>query len=171
MEVVTAHSGPITLTAGHVIFRFSKTDGSLESLYASQIVVGDKLALFNDGGDMLQPEEVLEVKEVVEAGAWAPLTTSGTLLVDGFLASCYASFPHDYSELAFAPVKMFPKFLLDDQYSQDKDGVREVVKMIKKAGETLGLRRKVEDNDVEKPRFTARAINTLAATFGKHAEF
>ena len=74
-------------------------------------------------------------------------------------------------QLAFAPVKMFPKFLLDDQYSQHKDGVREVVKMIKKAGETLGLRRKVEDNDVEKPRFTARAINTLAATFGKHAEF
>ena len=126
--------------------------------------MGDKLALFNDGGDMLQPEEVLEVKEVVEAGAWAPLTTSGTLLVDGFLASCYASFPHDYSEvkilslhqfvirvncpllqLAFAPVKMFPKFLLDDQYSQHKDGVREVVKMIKKAGETLGLRRKVEE--------------------------
>ena len=74
-------------------------------------------------------------------------------------------------QLAFAPVKMFPKLLLDDQYSQHKDGVREVVKMIKKAGETLGLRRKVEDNDVEKPRFTARAINTLAATFGKHAEF
>ena len=68
---------------------------------------------------------------------------------------------------------MFPKFLLDDQYSQHKDGVREVVKMIKKAGETLGLRRKVEEEeDVEKPRFTDRAINTLAAaTFGKHAEF
>ena len=74
-------------------------------------------------------------------------------------------------QLAFAPVKMFPKFLLDDQYSQHKDGVREVVKMIKKAGETLGLRRKVEEEDVEKPRFTDRAINTLAATFGKHAEF
>ena len=76
-------------------------------------------------------------------------------------------------QLAFAPVKMFPKFLLDDQYSQDKDGVREVVKMIKMAGETLGLRRKVEEEeDVEKPRFTDRAINTLAAaTFGKHAEF
>ena len=44
--------------------------------------------------------------------------------------------------------------------------------MIKMAGETLGLRRKVEeDEDVEKPRFTDRAINTLAATFGKHAEF
>ena len=76
-------------------------------------------------------------------------------------------------QLAFAPVKMFPKFLLDDQHSQHKDGVREVVKMIKMAGETLGLRRKVEEEeDVEKPRFTDRAINTLAAaTFGKHAEF
>ena len=75
-------------------------------------------------------------------------------------------------QLAYAPVKMFPKFLLDDQYSQHKDGVREVVKMIKMAGETLGLRRKVEEEeDVEKPRFTDRAINTLAATFGKHAEF
>ena len=87
------------LSYSRFIDRFSKTDGSLKSLYASQIVVGDKLALFNDGGDMLQPEEVLEVKEVVEAGSWAPLTTSGTLLVDGFLASCYASFPHDYSEV------------------------------------------------------------------------
>ena len=75
-------------------------------------------------------------------------------------------------QLAFAPVKMFPKFLLDDQYSQHKDGVREVVKLIKKADETLGSRRKVEEEDVEKPRFTDRAINTLAAaTFGKHAEF
>ena len=45
--------------------------------------------------------------------------------------------------------------------------------MIKKAGEALGLRRKVEEEEnVEKPRFTDRAINTLAAaTFGKHAEF
>ena len=74
-------------------------------------------------------------------------------------------------QLAFAPVKMFPKFLLDDQYSQHKDGVREVVKMIKKAGETLGLRRNVgkrDGNNVEKPSF---ALNTMAAGFGKHAEF
>ena len=76
-------------------------------------------------------------------------------------------------QLAYAPVKMFPRILLDNQSSQHKDGVREVVEMIKMAGETLGLRRKVEEEeDVEKPRFTDRAINTLAAaTFGKHAEF
>ena len=74
-------------------------------------------------------------------------------------------------QVGFAPVKMFPRLLLDDEASQQEDGIREVVKLMKKAGETLGLRRKVEEEDVEKPRFTDRAINTLAATFGKHAEF
>ena len=74
-------------------------------------------------------------------------------------------------QLAYAPVKMFPRILLDNQSSQHKDGVREVVEMMKKVGETLGLRRKVEKRNVEKLRFTTRAINTLAAGFGKHAEF
>ena len=66
---------------------------------------------------------------------------------------------------------MFPQLLLDDEASQHKDGVREVVKMMKKVGETLGLRRNVEKSDgnnVEKPSF---ALNTMAAGFEKHAEF
>ena len=63
--------------------------------------------------------------------------------------------------------------LLDDEASQHEDGVREVVKMIKKAGETLGLRRKVEKSDgnnIEKPSFSDNALNILATGFEKHAE-
>ena len=68
---------------------------------------------------------------------------------------------------------MFPRLLLDDEASQHEDGVREVVKMMKKVGETLGLRRKVEKrdgNNVEKPSFSYNALNILAAGFEKHAE-
>ena len=54
---------------------------------------------------------------------------------------------YPFSQVGFAPVKMFPRLLLDDEASQHEDGVREVVKMMKKAGETLGLRRKVEKSD------------------------
>jgi len=175
LEVYTSNSGFITLSASHVIFRFSKTSGALESLYAGQLAVGDQLVQLKDGGseDIVQAVEVLLIKEVWDSGYWAPLTSSGTLLVDGFLASCYASFPHDFSQVGFAPVKMFPRLLLDDEASQHKDGVREVVKMMKKAGETLGLRRKVEKcdgNNLEKPSFADNALNILAAGFEKHAE-
>ena len=80
----------------------------------------------------------------------------------------------NFSQVAFAPVKQFSRQLLDDEVSQHKDGVREVVKMIKKIGESLGLRRKVEKSDgnlAEKPTFMTRALDTLVAGFEKHAEF
>jgi len=189
VEVFTSNSGLITLSASHVIFRFSKIDGAFESLYAGQLAVGDHLVQLKNGDseEILQAVEVLSLKEVWDSGYWAPFTSSGTLLVDGFLASSYASFPHDYSQVAFAPVKMFPRLLLDNEASQHKDGVREVVKMMKKAGQTLGLRRrdveksdgkrvekpifaKVEKRNIEKPSFVARALDTLVAGFEKHAE-
>ena len=78
---------------------------------------------------------------------------------------------YPYTQVGFTPVKMFPRLLLDDEASQNDDGVREVVKLMKKAGETLGLRRNVEKSDgnnVEKPSF---ALNTIAAGFEKHPEF
>ena len=92
-----------------VIDRFSKTSGALESLYAGQLAVGDQLVQLKDGGseDIVQAVEILLIKEVWDSGYWAPLTSSGTLLVDGFLASCYASFPHDFSQ-----VGQFTSFLL-----------------------------------------------------------
>ena len=72
---------------------------------------------------------------------------------------------YPYTQVGFAPVKMFPRLLLDDEASQQEDGVREVVKLMKKAGETLGLRRKVEKSDgnnVEKRSFSDNALNILA---------
>ena len=38
---------------------------------------------------------------------------------------------HNGRDLALAPVKMFPKMLLDDQESVEVDGCREVVKFTK----------------------------------------
>ena len=45
--------------------------------------------------------------------------------------------------------------------------------MMKKVGETLGLRRneeKSDGNNIEKPSFADNALNILAAGFEKHAE-
>ena len=41
-------------------------------------------------------------------GAYVPLTMEGTVLVDGVLASCYASFDHHLAHIAMTPIRWFP---------------------------------------------------------------
>ena len=38
-------------------------------------------------------------------GAYVPLTTEGTIMIDGILASCYTDFPHDLAHLAVKPMQ------------------------------------------------------------------
>ena len=143
-----SNSTSLTLTGSHVLFRESST-GSLESVFASQLVEGDRLVRPNMEGK-LAFDEVLSLQTVPEEiGYWAPLTQDGTLLVNGLLASCYASFPHHESQLAYALVKTLPTLLLDNEVSQHEDGVRHVVTLVKKIGEFVNLRRKVKSEEME----------------------
>ena len=144
-------------------------DGSLESVFADQIEEGDKLVSWK--GSKMTEEAVVAVEPVVEKGTWAPLTMEGTLLVDGLLASCYASFPHDLIDLALAPVKMFPRMLLDDEESVKVDGCREVVKLQKKVGTAMGLRQR-NHGEKQVPRNVCLSGNAAAlAGSSKHIEF
>ena len=134
-------SGPgITLTPSHVIFRIT-SNKELETVYASEVEVGDTLVQWGEQG--MEERQVVEVQELQEVGTWAPLTMEGTLLVDGVLASCYASFPHTLSDLLLAPIKALPRLMLDDETSQHNDGVRTLVDLMKRAGSVIGFKRKV----------------------------
>ena len=76
--------------------------------------------------------------------------------------------------MLMAPVKMFPKLLLDDENSQHKDGVRKVVKMLKAVANRMGLRRKVDkqENKVERDCLLPNIIDAsiTAGTFSKNIE-
>ena len=165
---ISTNSSSIILTGNHLIFRTSVADGALESVFADQIEEGDKLVSWK--GSKMTEEAVV----AVEKGTWAPLTMEGTLLVDGLLASCYASFPHDLVDLALAPVKMFPRMLLDDEESVKVDGCREVVKLQKKLGTAMGLRQR-NQAEKETPRSGCLSGNAQppldAAGSSKHIEF
>ena len=41
-------------------------------------------------------------------GAYVPLTMEGNILVDGVLASCYPSAPHDLAHMVMTPLRWFP---------------------------------------------------------------
>ena len=162
------------VVSGTIMSRFSKT-GEIEPVYTWQLKEGDRLVKMKADEELIG-EEVVAVQRKFESGFWAPLTKEGTLLVDGFLASCYASFPHHPAQIAFAPVKMFPRQLLDDESSQHKDGVRRIVKAIKTIGEMLGLRRNVTDeknkDQLERPSWSEGILfESKISAFVKNTEF
>ena len=174
---ISTNSTSIGLTPTHLIFRTSVADGSLESVFANQIEEGDKLVSLR--GSKTTEEEVVAVEEIGERGYWAPLTMEGTLLVDGLLASCYAAFPHALSDLALAPVKMFPRMLLDDEESLKADGEREVVELLIKMGKAIGLEQTGEKENPQKGeretprsgRLSGKPQHALAAAgSSKHIE-
>jgi len=124
---------PLTLSESHIVFT-----PNTGTKYARDIQPGNYLLRWN-GTDM--EEVVVEaITPTISVGYWAPLTRSGHLLVDGYLTSCYASFPHQIADIAMAPVKAMPRTLLDDHKSQHNDGVRKVIKFIKDIGTFLGAR-------------------------------
>ena len=44
-------------------------------------------------------------------GAYVPLMAEGNIVVDGVLASCYASFDHDLAHFVMTPMQWFPRVL------------------------------------------------------------
>ena len=46
---------------------------------------------------------------IFSSGAYAPLIEDGNIVVGGVLASCYASFDHDFAHFAMIPVQWYPE--------------------------------------------------------------
>ncbi|VEN46029.1 unnamed protein product [Callosobruchus maculatus] len=75
-----------TVTPNHLLLR-SGGFGQVE--FAGNVKVGDRL-LFNNA-DILREESVSRIEIVLKKGVYAPLTSAGTVIVDGVAASCYAT--------------------------------------------------------------------------------
>ena len=65
-------------------------------------------------------------------GAYVPITRQGNIVVDGILASCYASVDHDLSHIAIAPIQWYSEIIefLFGKY----EGSPEVVDIAKHLG-------------------------------------
>jgi len=134
LQIFTSANSPaVILSASHLVFTGNTTK------YAGDLVPGDNLLRWD--GVQVEEQEISMIKTSMESGFWAPLTRSGTLLVNGFLMSSYASYPHTISDIAMGPVKAMSMILLDDHESQHNDGLREVVRLMKGIGRFMGTRR------------------------------
>ena len=90
--ILNTKSAKITVSKKHVIFRQveGSHDGAMTTTFADLVTVGDVLEVIVEG--QVQRERVVSIDKETKKGTFAPLTASGTILVDNVLASCYADF-------------------------------------------------------------------------------
>lgn len=71
----------------------------VEFVFAKDLLVGDTIKA--ESG----LEKIVALEEIYQTGAYAPLTESGTIVVDSVLASCYANTNwHTAAHLLFTPI-------------------------------------------------------------------
>jgi len=176
LKISTSTNSSLTLTASHIVFRLSDK-GDHESVYANQLVEGDKLVRLKSRDSAVEFDEVVEIQVVWEEGGyWAPLTKEGSLLVNRFLVSSFASFPHHLSQRVSAFLETF--IVLDDEASQHDDGERQVVTVFKRIGEMLGLRGWIQPAASEmkgevnrRPSLTVEIADEELVRMSNHIEF
>ncbi|XP_078390756.1 sonic hedgehog protein [Cetorhinus maximus] len=96
----------LSLTAAHLLFAGQESSPG-QVLFASKVRPGHLVYITDGEGHQLQPATVEKVYLEEMAGAYAPLTVQGTLVINQVLASCYAVIEdHTLAHWAFAPVRM-----------------------------------------------------------------
>ncbi|XP_069504057.1 sonic hedgehog protein [Ambystoma mexicanum] len=102
----------LRLTAAHLLFAArhpanSSSSTGFQSIFASRVRPGHRVLTVDQEGRGLQEATVTRVYLEEGAGAYAPVTSHGTVVIDKVLASCYAVIEeHSWAHWAFAPLRL-----------------------------------------------------------------
>jgi hypothetical protein len=123
---------PLEVTSGHLIY----LNGKQDPVQAGTILTGDEVLAFANG--QLQPARVTDVTTITRKGLYNPITSTGTLIVDGLATSTYTAVPitegqnylmiggykvmsmHDFLHLAIGPLRTLCS--VNDQFCQIDNG-------------------------------------------------
>jgi len=107
LDITTETGNSISISPLHLLMVTDNVDEKPSMKFANTVGVGDYL--LSGGSGLVQ---VKSVTSQVLTGVYAPLTSTGTVLVDDLLASCYAHIgSHHLAHLAALPARIFPQIL------------------------------------------------------------
>jgi len=112
LKVVHTH-GVLLVSSNHLVFvvaSSSAVDGSAvhTDRPAADLRPGDRVFVRDDDTAAMVTSEVLAIHPSTSTrGMFAPLTTTGTLVVDGVVTSSYAGASHGAAHAAFFPLRMY----------------------------------------------------------------
>ncbi|CAG9863770.1 unnamed protein product [Phyllotreta striolata] len=79
----------LVITPNHLVEKFDGTSEGYRTVFAGTIKPGDSLLV--SASDKILVDNVAEVSLTVRTGVYAPLTRTGTLVVNDVVVSCYAT--------------------------------------------------------------------------------
>ena len=125
LSIQTSGNKTLVVSPLHFVARVDKKhrtdfESHIEYVFAKNLRVNDYLMA--DANSELSLERVVHIETVLDAGAYAPLTESGTLLVNSLYASCYAnSVWHTLAHVIFYPIIQLSKYVNIDAITQYMD--------------------------------------------------
>ena len=91
------YSLSITLTPKHLIWVLDQKKSYFEYKPAESVLIGDYLQFYDSNLNMTKIVNVYRIERLqLNQGIYAPLTQSGTLLIDNIKVSCYSIIKNHY---------------------------------------------------------------------------
>jgi len=102
LKITTEKNNILTITEDHLLF--VEKIGKATAIPARNVKVGD--ILYVRAGHSVEKDAVLTISKVYEKGVYAPVTLSGTILVNDVHTSCYFDvLSHEWSHRAMGVVR------------------------------------------------------------------
>jgi hypothetical protein len=126
---VELNSTKVTLSDVHRIpvtnYETYLKNGSVEKVYkyARDVAPGDALFVWNSVKKEMVVSPVLVIRLKMVFGQYAPITMSGTLVVDSVLVSSYGDMTHESCRWLSAPFRWWHQFIGPIPEYFDSDGV------------------------------------------------
>jgi hypothetical protein len=140
-ELTTWSGKTLRLSATHLVHARRAEHSTVRPVQAREVQVGDALLVADGIADnAVREEQVVRIQKATTTGWYAPATHTGTLLVDGVLASCYAEvLSHSAAHAALAPLRLASTFTPAKGCARSHDGVHPYARVLRHATQSLGL--------------------------------